>query len=173
MSQPLFAIRNLSCSYTGKAEDTVLHIDKLDIPRGKLIFLLGASGSGKSTLLETLGMMNNTIVAGELMFNHKSGDETIHFEQLWDENDENSIARIRKQHFSFIFQETNLMENFTAYENICLSQMIQKDVTQNDAMTGAKELMQKVRLPEQQVSTQTLAVNLSGGQRQRLSLIHI
>ena len=165
---PIFSIRNLSCSYSLKVEEQVLHIEKLDIPRGKIIFLLGASGSGKSTLLETLGLMNNTIAQGDIDFNTK---EKISLPALWAANSQSQLSEVRKKHFSFIFQNTNLMENFTAYENVCLSRMIKEDATQEAVLEEAKALMRKVKLPENEVGLSSLAVNLSGGQRQRVAFV--
>ena len=120
----IFSISDLICSYTGN--DKALEIKELEIPKGKLTFLLGSSGSGKSTLLETLGMMNNTIASGKINLNFQN--EAIDLYTLWKENNESKISEIRKRHLSFIFQNTNLMENFTAYENISLSRMIKESV---------------------------------------------
>ena len=164
----IFQIRDLSCAYnTGK---TVLHIPELDIPQGELVFLLGVSGSGKSTLLETLALMNNTIASGEVHFDGNDNN-SFKFSELWRKNKPEAIAQVRKKHFSFIFQDTNLMENFTAYENICLAQMIKQNVRQDEAMTDARQLANQVGLTETELNTNTLAVNLSGGQRQRLAFI--
>ncbi len=163
----IYQIRELACAY--KEGKTVLHIRELDIPQGELVFLLGVSGSGKSTLLETLALMNNTLASGEVHFN--SHDNSFKFSELWQKNDPEEIAKVRKQHFSFIFQDTNLMENFTAYENICLAQMIKQDARQEEAMTGAKQLANQVGLSSGELNVNTLAVNLSGGQRQRLAFV--
>src|SRR6185295_19963175 len=111
----LFKITDLQCSYNG-SKRPVLNIESLIIHRGKIVFLIGASGSGKSTLLETLGLMNNTLTKGEILF-IPNDSEQFEYSILWNKNQEYSIASIRKKHFSFIFQNTNLMENFTAYEN--------------------------------------------------------
>ncbi len=167
---PLFEIKNLVASYDGTIEGKVLDIKELTIPKGEIIFLLGASGTGKSTLLEALGLMNNTLASGEINLNSPE-DGKIIYSRLWSNSTTGELARIRKSFFSFIFQSTNLMENFTAYENICLSSMIQRNVNQSEALDGAKELMDKIGLPEKQVSTTTLAKNLSGGQRQRVAFV--
>ncbi len=163
----VFEIRKLDCSYTGNVADKVLHINYLDIQAGKITFLLGASGTGKSTLLETIGLMNNTIASGEVNF--VNGKERIAFHELW--NTPLKLSEVRKKHLSFIFQNTNLMENFTAYENISLSRMIKESKAEIDVLPGAKELMKKVNLPESEVNETTLAVNLSGGQRQRIAFV--
>lgn len=165
----IFKITDLSCSYAADLP-VVLKINELNLERGKLIFLIGASGTGKSTLLETLGLMNNTIGAGDVYFtpNHVGSFDYL---QLWKQKDEHRISEIRKQHFNFIFQNTNLMENFTAYENVCLSGMIKGSKTGIEVIDGVKELMNRVRLPENEVGSGTLAINLSGGQRQRLAFV--
>ncbi len=171
MGTSLFSIENLVCSYDLKPENKVLSIDKLEIPSGKLVFLLGASGCGKSTLLETLGLMNNTVASGNIFLNPKEGVEKINLAHLWKDEDVRELTRVRKDYYSFIFQNTNLMENFTAYENVCLSGMIKEEVTQEKVLDRARGLMEKIRLPETEVNLQTLAVNLSGGQRQRLAFV--
>ena len=65
---PVFTLDKVSCSYPQQKEDQVLSIHSLELRYGEITFLLGASGSGKSTLLETLGMMNQTIDSGEVLF---------------------------------------------------------------------------------------------------------
>jgi ABC-type lipoprotein export system ATPase subunit len=169
MDNKLIRINNLSCSYTLKEKDKVLFIENLDIDKGKVVFLLGSSGSGKSTLLETIGLMNNTIVSGSILW--YNGNEVIDFTELWKDSKTDKINQVRRKHLSFIFQNTNLMENFTAYENICLSQMIKNNVQQSDVIANAQLLMEQIGLPLSQVGINTLSVNLSGGQRQRVSFV--
>ena len=166
----IIEINNLSCSYSLNADEKVLFIENLSLQRGKVIFLLGSSGSGKSTLLETLGLMNNTVAGGSINF-FPDDQSQFEYAQLWAHNDSARIENIRKNFLSFIFQSTNLMENFSAYENICVSQMIKANVEQSKAMGEAVKLMQQVGLNESEVGYNTLSVNLSGGQRQRVSFV--
>ena len=162
-----FQISKASFSYTGNVSDKVLYIENLQIPKGKVVFILGASGCGKSTLLEALGLMNNTLSGGELKFHgHPDG---IDLGGLW--NDRNGLYKVRKEYFSFIFQNTNLMESFTAYENVSLPLMIQANENQLDSYTTAEVLMRKVGLPTQSVGFDKMSFHLSGGQRQRLSFV--
>lgn len=169
MESPLFSISNLLCAYDRFPENKVLSIDHLEIPKGKLVFLLGASGCGKSTLLETLGLMNNTVASGKIILDVEDTDRNINLPDLWSDANATLLTEVRKKYYSFIFQNTNLMENFTAYENVCLSGMIKKNISQSEVIDSARILMEKIKLPESEVNLQTLAVNLSGGQRQRLA----
>jgi lipoprotein-releasing system ATP-binding protein len=163
----LFEIRNLICSYNGKREQAVLEVPKLDIELGEVVFLLGASGSGKSTLLELLGLMNNTRVSGSV---HLHGDKEVHnYEQLWRSGNSEKLSAVRRSALGFIFQNTNLMNNFSVYENICLSSMIQRDLGQAEAMTAARDTLQRVGMSPEQIELGTKASRLSGGQRQRVA----
>jgi ABC-type lipoprotein export system ATPase subunit len=171
MTNTLFKINKLSCSYSHKEADRVLYVDDLTIPKGKITFLLGASGSGKSTLLETLGLMNDTFADGSVEFYPDSTNKLIRLEDLWYENKAEKLAEIRRAHFSFIFQNTNLMDHFTAYENICMAAMIQEETPMSSSIDRAKTLMNGVNIPESQVGLSTLSMHLSGGQRQRVTFV--
>jgi ABC-type lipoprotein export system ATPase subunit len=166
MPLPLFIIQNLSCSY--KRGNKVLRIPYLEIPRGKLVVLLGESGSGKSTFLETLGLMNNTIHEGDVVFHPYENQEPVSYSKLWQLGKYEEIARIRREYFSFIFQSTNLMPNFTAVENACLSQLI-KGVPRNQAYENVKKIMRELRLDD--IPEWKKSVEISGGQKQRLAFV--
>ena len=101
MSNNLFSIENLSCSYSKSVDDRVLAIKKLDIPKGKIVFLLGASGCGKSTLLETLGLMNDTIAEGSILLS-ANGSQSVDIAGLWGKNKLTELTGVRRKHYSFI-----------------------------------------------------------------------
>jgi lipoprotein-releasing system ATP-binding protein len=164
----IFDIQNASFSYDQSEKNAVLHVENLQIPSGKIVFLLGASGSGKSTILEALGLMNNTIAKGNVQFNGSEGKNT-NLSDIW--LDKTKLYNLRKRSFSFIFQNTNLMEDFTAYENISLSKMIKEGASQAKATTRARDLMYDVGLPDNLVGIEKQSSQLSGGQRQRLSFV--
>lgn len=163
---PVFNIKKLTCSYL--PDQPVLKIDELTIEKGKLVFILGVSGIGKSTFIETLGLMNQTIVNTsdtEVSFYPK--ETAIEMKDSWAKsNDE--MAFFRNQHFSFIFQNTNLMPNFTAGENMCISQLI-KGKTIVEAKPKVEEIMAELNLPAEVFDKKI--TELSGGQRQRLAFV--
>lgn len=167
----LFDIENLRCSYAANyvegVSKVVLEINKLIIPKGKKVFIVGESGIGKSTILETLGMMNNTIVPDANAKFHFCDDETpIDMLRLWKTGDK-ELSAFRKKHFSFIFQSTNLMRNFTAYENIAFTRMLQ-GYSRTEAFARAGEVLKELGLGH--IDEMRMTQELSGGQQQRLAI---
>lgn len=172
MMEKLFDIANLKCSYDknyipGQSK-IVLEIDDLVLPRGKKIFIVGESGIGKSTILEVLGMMNNTIVPGtgtRFIF-YEDAAKSVDLMALWERNNDKELSAFRLQHFNFIFQSTNLMRNFTAYENISMTRMLQ-GYSQESAFANASKVLADLGLAH--VDERRMAQELSGGQQQRLA----
>ncbi len=166
MNKDLFRIKNLECAY--QKNKTVLRIEDLTIPTGKLIILLGKSGSGKSTFLETLGLMNHTISSGDVLFYPDGLTSPISYSSLWETRNHIQLAKIRHDHFSFIFQSTNLMPNFSAFENACLTELI-KGSSFEETRVKITNLMAALGLKE--IDQTRKASELSGGQKQRIAFI--
>jgi lipoprotein-releasing system ATP-binding protein len=170
--EKLFEISDLKCSYDknyieGQSK-IVLEIRDLLIPKGKKIFIVGESGIGKSTILEVLGLMNNTIVVDDkTRFNfYADGNTPIDLLGLWKRNRDKELSEFRLKHFNFIFQSTNLMRNFTAYENISLTRMLQ-GYTQYSTFKKATQTLAELGLSH--IDETRMAHELSGGQQQRLA----
>lgn len=168
----LFEIENLRCSYDKHYKEgsskVVLEIQHLTIPKGKKIFIVGESGIGKSTILETLGMMNNTIVPGDptkFLF-YEEEDRPVDLVALWKKNNDKDLSNFRKKHFNFIFQSTNLMRNFTAYENISITRMLQ-GYDKKSSFAKASQVLKDLGLNH--IDETRMAQELSGGQQQRLA----
>lgn len=167
----LFEIEHLRCSYDKHYREgqsrVVLEINHLTVPRGKRVFIVGESGIGKSTILETLGMMNNTIVPenGTRFVFFDSGGKENDLKGMWKKSDK-TLSNFRLRNFSFIFQSTNLMKNFTAFENIAFTRMLQ-GFTSFSCFQRTKKVLEDLGL--EHVDEKRMAQELSGGQQQRLA----
>jgi lipoprotein-releasing system ATP-binding protein len=163
----LYKINGLKCSYD-KGKRVVLEIDQVEIPAGKTVFIIGASGIGKSTILETLGMMSYTLQmqdGASFLFHDPISEETHNLDQLWNTNDM-ALSAFRNRHFSFIFQNTHLMGNMTAHENVMMTQLIQGK-SMGEARMQTKKVLEFMGMGEIQEKQNINA--LSGGQKQRLA----
>lgn len=171
MNRELFTIENLRCTYDrpyveGRSR-VVLEIKKLQLYYGQKVFIVGESGIGKSTILETLGMMNDTIVPDattRFVFHGTDGKDTD-LCALW-KADDNQLSEFRRRNYSFIFQNTNLMRNFTAYENVAYTRMLQ-GYSRSECFEGTCQVLADLGLGH--VDKYRMAQELSGGQQQRLA----
>lgn len=156
----LFEIKNLICSYDGGR--IVLKIDDLVLPKGKIIFFVGPSGIGKSTILESLGFMNNTIHSVDT-FKYLGQDVSMQ----WGKSDR-EMSEFRNKNFSFIFQQNNLMPNFSPYENVMVTAMIQ-GMDWTNARKKAENVIGKLFHSDESVDYDGTITRCSGGQKQRLA----
>ena len=162
----------MRCSYDkpfvdGKSK-VVLEIDKLLIPRGKKVFIVGESGIGKSTILEVIGMMNNTIIndSGTVFNFYDKVDKKTDLLKLWWRNNDSELSEFRLKHFNFIFQSTNLMRNFTAYENIAITRLLQ-GYSLEESFCRARSILKDLGI--EGLGVERNAQELSGGQQQRIA----
>lgn len=168
----LFEIENLRCSYDKNFREgiskVVLEINHLAIPRGKKIFMVGESGIGKSTILETIGLMNKTFVTSsesKFLFFDEDGKQ-IDLAEMWKSGGDRQLSSFRLKHYSFIFQSTNLMRNFTAFENISFTRMLQ-GYSKYSCFNRTRKVLADLGL--EHVDEKRMAQELSGGQQQRLA----
>lgn len=166
----IIEIRNVHCAYDKSSEDpkVILEIDELHIPKGKHVFIVGESGIGKSTILEVLGVMNNTIIdrdGSRFIFKSPDGKE-YDIIDMWRRGDDDELSEFRLKNFNFIFQNTNLMRNFTAYENVAMTRMLQGH-SRKDSFEKTRRVLEDLGLGH--IDETRMAHELSGGQQQRLA----
>lgn len=134
----------------------VLRNIQLTINKGEFVSVMGASGSGKSTLLYTIsGMMQPS--AGTVEF---AGEQlnTLTEEQL---------TSVRLNKMGFVFQQANLLKNFSLKDNIILSAYLGKKESQKEIDKRAVQLMKQTGVYQLASKDITQA---SGGQLQRVSI---
>ena len=168
----MYRLKNINCSYE-KSVRPVLEIDELEIDSNEVVFFVGPSGVGKSTILETLGLMNNTVLNknDDSLFELNINNEHLDMLTIWNKN-ESELSKYRNDYFSFIFQENNLFQSLSGFQNAISSSMI-KGASAADAFLLAndvrKEILDDINLDN---SIDDFNINaISGGQRQRLSFI--
>lgn len=162
-----FEIRNLKCKYPSN-KLPILEIDSLDIEEGSNTFFIGPSGVGKSTILETLGLMNNTVYLeknNNTIFNFAtSKTPRLNMLNLWNKK-ERVISEFRNKHLSFIFQNTNLFNTLSAYDNISITAILQGKNKQESEIRTQKVVAKIL----DDVKEDKPINELSGGQRQRIA----
>ena len=98
--------------YMGDVEVRALDGVDLEIQRGEFVSIMGPSGSGKSTLLNILGVLDQPSRGAYYL-------EEVDITQLRDRE----LAKVRNEHFGFIFQSYNLFPELTALENVMVPMM--------------------------------------------------
>lgn len=146
-----------------------LTIDSMNIPRGKIVSILGYSGSGKTTLLNMLAMMDNPDSdSGKLNYNYKDekSGEPCSFNILNSKVNKLKPNDIRKHYYGFVFQNGYLISHLNAKQNVTLSIDI-------DGMTTGKnkidETLEHIKLSKD--TLKLLPKSLSGGEYHRVATI--
>ncbi|WP_300792186.1 ATP-binding cassette domain-containing protein [uncultured Acetatifactor sp.] len=122
------------------------------IPQGSFVGIMGASGSGKTTLLNLIATIDKPT----------NGTIRISGQNIVDIPDE-AAAEFRRRHLGFVFQEYNLLETLTIYENIALALTI-KEVPKESILPTIQSLSEKLDIS---AILDKFPYEVSGGQRQR------
>ena len=159
----ILTIENISKYYGNKSNLTkAISNISMNVDKGEFIAIMGASGSGKTTLLNVISTIDK-VTSGHIYL--KDADIT--------KLKGYKLTKFRRDSLGFIFQDFNLLDTLTSFENIALALTIQKSnykgiddkVNKVASALGIKEILNKY------------PYELSGGQKQRLSialsLIHI
>lgn len=152
----LIQLRSVSKVYDQMKEPVVAVRDiNLDIEQRDFVAIMGPSGSGKSTLLHMVGLLDRP-TEGEYLL------EGVNLARLKDAE----LARLRRDHFGFIFQSYNLFPELTATENVEVP-MIYAGVGARRRRERARELLVQVGL-EHRLNHRPS--EMSGGEQQRVAI---
>jgi putative ABC transport system ATP-binding protein len=153
-----FVIRtqNLKRVFSADEVETIaLEQVNLEIKEGEFVAIMGPSGCGKSTLLNILGLLDYP-TEGNYYFMEK---EVTNYQ-------ERKRALLRKSHIGFVFQNFNLIEELTIYENIELP-LIYVGIDNKDRRQKVEAIMEEMRITHRR---NNFPSQLSGGQQQKVAV---
>ena len=151
----MLEVKNLKKVYKIKNANPVPALDdvSLKFPDTGLVFILGKSGSGKSTLLNVMGGLD-VADSGEIVINGKSSKNF----------DASEMDSYRNTYLGFIFQEYNILSDFTVRENIALALELQHKKPTDEIINSILEEVDLVGFGKRKPN------ELSGGQKQRVAI---
>ena len=148
-------LKNISKKYSTNANIKVLNDLNFSFEKGKIYSLVGPSGSGKSTLLNLLSLID-TPTAGSI--------EILKNKVNFKEKTKND--RIRSEKIGIIYQDKNLLSDFTALENVYLPKLLLTN-DKYKSIIEAKKMIKKVWLSSR---LNHYPSELSGGENQRIAI---
>ncbi|HLK16725.1 MAG TPA: ABC transporter ATP-binding protein [Fimbriimonadaceae bacterium] len=157
MSEPVVFAENLMKTYYGKVDTPVLKGVDLAVFPGQFIAVMGQSGSGKSTLLNLLGCLDRP-TGGTLKI---AGGAPA-------DMDDDELARLRSEVLGFVFQNHNLLDEFSCEDNALLPILIRKGRVPVADRERVRKLLVRVGLHGE---LHKHPDEMSGGQNQRTSIV--
>ena len=151
----MIQLKNISKFFENNKKIKVLKKVSFKFKKGKIYSLMGPSGSGKSTLLNLLSLIDRP----------SSGSLNID-DKLIDFNNSNKNDIIRANKIGIIYQQDNLLPDFTAIENIYLASLAAGN-SKDLSMAKSISLLKKVGLSNR---SDHYPSQLSGGEKQRISI---
>ena len=156
MSKVILETNNLKKSYEhSNGSITLFNNFNLRLKEGELVALVGPSGSGKSSLLHLLALLDDPS-KGQITINN---EETKNLSDV--QKDE-----LRRKNVSIIFQDNNLLNDFTAIENIMMPLII-NGMNLNLASKRAEKMLTAVKITNR---SKHFPSELSGGEQQRVAI---
>lgn len=142
--------------YYGNKSSLTKAIDNIsfDVVKGEFVAIMGASGSGKTTLLNCISTIDR-VTSGHI---YVAGEDITKLRG-------NGLNKFRREELGFIFQDFNLLDTLTAYENIALALSIQ-DVRANEIDRRIKKVAKDLDI---EGVLNKYPYQMSGGQKQRVA----
>ena len=151
----IIKLDKITKSFISNKKITVLNKINYNFNKGKIYSLVGPSGSGKSTLLNILSLIDRP-TSGIVKFDNKE----INF------NKSNINDKIRAKKIGIVYQQNNLLSDFTALENVYLSRL-SIDKNKDKAVDAAKKIINSIGLLNR---INHYPSQLSGGEMQRIAI---
>jgi ABC-type lipoprotein export system ATPase subunit len=151
----IIILKKICKSFYNNKKISVLKKINYSFLKGKIYSLMGPSGSGKSTLLNILSLIDKP-TTGTLLF----GKDSINFSNTV------SNDKIRSKKLGIIYQQNNLLPDFTALENVYLASLALVD-NKKESVEKAKKILKKMGLSSREDHYLT---ELSGGEIQRVAI---
>lgn len=155
MKQELLIAENVTKKFKGSTACVLQHID-VTVYDGDFTVIMGASGAGKSTLLYGLSGMNH-IDEGSIRFQN----------QIISEYNEQQMAVLRSHSFGFVFQQANLINNLTLFENVGVAGYVNKHHTSKEIDERATMLLKRMHIDH---AMHRYPSQISGGEAQRAAI---
>lgn len=155
MGKEVLRVSNIEKYYGRKGNITkAINNISFSVEEGEFIGVMGASGSGKTTLLNCISTIDK-VTSGHI---HISGNDITKLNSK-------KVAKFRREELGFIFQDFNLLDTLTAYENIALALTILK-TNHKEIDKRVKDIARKLNIEE---ILNKYPYEMSGGQKQRVA----
>lgn len=154
--EKILEVKNIEKYYGSKTMLTKA-IDNIsfDVNKKEFVGIMGASGSGKTTLLNTISTIDK-VTSGHIIIN---GEDITRLKG-------NKLNKFRREQLGFVFQDFNLLDTLTVYENIAIALTIQK-VNATEIDNKVKEIATKLGISD---ILKKYPYQVSGGQKQRTAI---
>ena len=148
-------VKNIE-KYYGNKSNLTKAIDNIsfDVEEGEFVGIMGASGSGKTTLLNCISTIDR-VTAGKIIIN---GEDITTLRG-------NNLNKFRREELGFIFQDFNLLDTLTCYENIALALTIQR-INPKEIDKRVQKIAEKLEIKD---ILKKYPYQISGGQKQRVA----
>ena len=153
--EKILEVKNIE-KYYGNKSNLTKAIDNIsfDVEKGEFVGIMGASGSGKTTLLNCISTIDK-VTSGKIIIN---GEDITTLRG-------NNLNKFRREELGFIFQDFNLLDTLTCYENIALALTIQR-VKPREIDKRVKDIAEKLGIKD---ILKKYPYQISGGQKQRVA----
>ena len=151
----LIELKNLSKYYLINKKIYILKKINFKFKKGFIYSLVGPSGSGKSTLLNLISLVDKP-----------SSGEIIIDKNIISKNNNEKKDEIRAKKIGIIYQQNNLLNDFTAFENVCLAKLAVEN-NKEKAISESNKIIKKFGLSNR---LNHFPAELSGGEMQRIAI---